>query len=300
MLKAEALSIGYGDNLIIHELGLEIKKGDLVTIIGVNGSGKSTLLKTLSRNLRPLKGIVYLDGKCIFKQDTRTIARKLAILPQAPKVPEDFTVRDLISYGRQPYLGLTGRLKPQDFEIIDWAISATRIDYLQHRLVSTLSGGERQKAWIALALAQQPEVLLLDEPTTFLDIGCQFEILELVKSLNSQLGITVVMVLHDINQAARFSREIIVLKDGRVYKRGRPEEIVTEEVMEEVFNVKVRVFRDHENNCPYFIPVSDSRAERLLHRGPRTNSKRRWELLSLRFLKTVKLTTAFTTARRKL
>ncbi|NSW91378.1 MAG: ABC transporter ATP-binding protein [Firmicutes bacterium] len=258
MLKAETLFIGYGNNLIIEGLGLEIKKGDMVTIIGINGSGKSTLLKTLSRNLRPLKGVVYLDGKCIFKQDTRAVARKLAMLPQSPRIPEDFTVRDLVSYGRQPYLGLTGRFKPKDFEIIDWAISATHIDCLQHRLVSTLSGGERQRAWLALALAQQPEVLLLDEPTTFLDIGCQFEVLELIKSLNAQLGITIVMVLHDINQAARYSRSIIALKDGRVYKTGRPEEIVTEKVLEEVFNVKVKVFSDPDNHCPYFIPVSGS------------------------------------------
>lgn len=255
MLKAEALSIGYGNNLIIRDLELEIGRGDFITIIGVNGSGKSTLLKSLSRNMRPHKGVVYLDGKSIFKQDTRAVARKLAILPQTPKAPEDFTVRDLVSYGRQPYLGLTGRMKGKDFEIIDWAISATQIDYLQHRPVSTLSGGERQRAWLALALVQQPEILLLDEPTTFLDIGCQFEVLELVKSLNARLGITIVMVLHDINQAARYSKSIVVLKDGGVYKTGSPEEVVTEEVLQKVFNVRVRVFRDPDNECPYFIPV---------------------------------------------
>lgn len=255
MLKAEALSIGYGDNLVIRDLELEIRRGDFITIIGVNGSGKSTLLKSLSRNIRPHAGTVYIDGKSIFKQDTRAVARMLAILPQAPKVPEDFTVRDLVSYGRQPYLGLTGRMKNRDYEIIDWAISATHIDDLQHRLVSTLSGGERQRAWLALALAQQPEILLLDEPTTFLDIGCQYEVLELVKSLNARLGITIVMVLHDINQAARYSKSIVALKDGGVYKTGAPEEIVTEEVLREVFHVRVRVFRDPDSGRPYFIPV---------------------------------------------
>lgn len=142
MLKAENLTLVYGSNMVIDSVGLTVKKGDLITIIGVNGSGKSTLLKSLSRNLKPLKGVVYLDGKSIFKQDTKAVARKLAILPQGPKVPDDFTVRDLVSYGRQPYLGLAGRLKKKDVEIIDWAISATNISYLQHRLVATLSGGK--------------------------------------------------------------------------------------------------------------------------------------------------------------
>lgn len=258
MLKAESLSIGYAENLIIRDLDIEIQKGDFVTIIGENGSGKSTLLKSLSRSMRPQKGVVYLDGKSIFKQDTRAVARKLAILPQSPKVPEDFTVRDLVSYGRQPHLGMASRMKLQDLEIIDWAISVTRIDYLQHRLVSTLSGGERQRAWLALALAQQPEILLLDEPTTFLDIACQFEVLELVKNLNVRLGITIAMVLHDINQAARYSGKIVALKDGKIYKSGTPEEMITESLLQEVFRVKVRVFNDPETGCPYFIPVSGS------------------------------------------
>ncbi len=258
MLKVEKLTIGYGSSKVINGIDLLINKGDLTTIIGVNGCGKSTFLKSLSRNLRPYDGVIYLDGKSIFRQNTREVAKKLAVLPQAPMIPEDFTVHDLVSYGRQPYIGLTGRMKKKDYEIINWAISATRIGSLQHRLVSTLSGGERQRAWLALALAQQPEILLLDEPTTFLDIACQYEVLELIRSLNVKLGITVVMVLHDINQAARYSRRIVALKDGGVYKTGRPEEIVTEEVMQEVFNVKVRVLQDIDNDCPYFIPAANN------------------------------------------
>ncbi|MBA1334341.1 MAG: hypothetical protein HPY66_2190 [Firmicutes bacterium] len=258
MLKADNLTLGYGDNFILRDLELTVERGDLVAIIGVNGSGKSTLLKALSRSMRPCRGVVYLDGRSIFRQDTRSVARKLAILPQAPKVPEDFTVRDLVSYGRQPHLAWNSRMKPKDFEMVDWAMAATRIDYLQHRLVSTLSGGERQKAWLALALAQQPQILLLDEPTTFLDIGCQFEVLELVKNLNRELGITVVMVLHDINQAARYSKTMVVLKDGSVYKSGTPREVITEEVIAEVFHVRVKVLEDPDNHCPYFIPLSGS------------------------------------------
>jgi iron complex transport system ATP-binding protein len=258
MLKVENLSIGYGGTKVIDDMELFIKKGDLITIIGVNGSGKSTLLKSLSRSLKPLNGVIYLDGKSIFKQDIKSVARKLSVLPQAPRVPEDFTVRDLVSYGRQPYLGLTGRMKKEDFEVIDWSIAVTHIDYLQHRLLSTLSGGERQRTWLALALAQQPEVLLLDEPTTFLDISCQFEVLELIGALNAKLGITIVMVLHDINHAARYSKRILALKDGKVYRMGSPDEIVTGKVLKDVFNIRVRVFKDHDNNCPYFIPLGGS------------------------------------------
>jgi iron complex transport system ATP-binding protein len=173
VIKCKNLSFGYTDSLVLDDISLEIKKGDLMTIIGVNGSGKSTLLKTMSRILKPFKGTVYLDGKSIFTLDTRTIARKLAMLPQSPKIPDDFTVYNLVSFGRHPYLGWNGRMGIEDIKVIDWAIKATHIESLQHRLVSTLSGGERQRAWLAFALAQNPKVLLLDEPTTFLDIGCQ-------------------------------------------------------------------------------------------------------------------------------
>lgn len=255
MLKADNLASGYGEKEVLRELGLRVEKGERMTIIGANGSGKSTLLKTLSRNLRPRKGVVYLDGISILEQDTRTVARRLAMLPQGPRAPEDFTVRDLVSCGRHPYLGWNGRLKSRDLKIVDWAMAAARVEDLQHRAVSTLSGGERQRAWLALALAQQPEVLLLDEPTTHLDIGCQIEVLELVKSLNEKLGITVIMVLHDLNLAARYSKTIAVLKGGRVFKTGTPEEIITESVLEGVFNLKVKVFTDHDNHCPYYIPL---------------------------------------------
>jgi iron complex transport system ATP-binding protein len=254
VIKCKNLSFGYTDSLVLDDISLEIKKGDLMTIIGVNGSGKSTLLKTMSRILKPFKGTVYLDGKSIFTLDTRTIARKLAMLPQSPKIPDDFTVYNLVSFGRHPYLGWNGRMGIEDIKVIDWAIKATHIESLQHRLVSTLSGGERQRAWLAFALAQNPKVLLLDEPTTFLDIGCQMEILELVKSLNNDMGITIIMVLHDLNMVARYSNTLAVLKDGKIFKIGTPNEIITEEVLEEVFDVKAKIFTESSNNCPYFIP----------------------------------------------
>lgn len=259
MLKAEKLTLGYDGNRIVEDVTLEVKKGDLITIVGVNGCGKSTLLKALSRSLKPEKGIVYLDGESIFKKDTKAIARKMAILPQGPKIPEDFTVKDLVSYGRHPYLGWRNQMKQKDFEMIHWAIKAAHIEHLEHRLVSTLSGGERQRAWLALALAQQPQILLLDEPTTFLDIGCQFEVLELVRNLNEQMGITVLMVLHDLNQAARYSKKMVVLKSGKIFKVGKPDEIVTQPILQEVFNVKAKVFIDEDNHCPYFIPMEGNK-----------------------------------------
>lgn len=255
MLRTEDVTLGYALKNVVCDLSLGIKKGDLTTIIGANGSGKSTILKALSRNLKPVKGCIYLDGKLIHKTDTKQVAKKLTMLPQNPVVPNDFKVRDLVGYGRYPHLGFTNRLKQEDIEIIDWAIEAVALNELQHRFVCTLSGGERQMAWIALALAQKPQILLLDEPTTFLDIAHQFDVLDMVKSLNEDFGITVVMILHDINQAARYSQEIVVLKDGRIFKKGTPEEIVCANVIEKVFNIKARVYFDEDNNCPYFITL---------------------------------------------
>lgn len=254
-ILADNLFVGYGKTNVIKGAGLEVKKGEIVTIIGANGSGKSTILKTLARSLKPGQGNVYLDGKSIFSLDTKDLAKKMAILPQIHSVPEDFTVRDLVSYGRFPHLGVTGRLHPEDFEAVDEALCMTKMEPLQHRLVATLSGGERQRAWIALALAQKPEVLLLDEPTTFLDISHQFELLELISRLNREMGLTILMVLHDLNQAARYSNRLIVLKDGKVYRSGTPKEIINSDVLSEVFNIQVKILHDPEYECPYFIPL---------------------------------------------
>ncbi len=261
-LKVSKVTLDYGGKPVVEEIDFHVEKGDMVTIIGANGSGKSTILKALCRNLIPQNGIVYLDGKSIHKTDTRELAKKLAVLPQSPRVPDDFTVRDLISYGRFPHLGWTGRLQKNDFAVVDWAIEVTKMGALQHRVVSTLSGGERQRAWIAMALAQQPAFLLLDEPTTFLDICYQFEVLELIKKLNMELNLTIVMVLHDLNQAARYSNHLIALKDGKVYRKGTPREVITKTVLEDVFHIKVKIFNDHEHHCPYFIPVSSSLADK--------------------------------------
>jgi len=255
MLRTENVHLQYGKHKVIFGADVSVEKGDIVTIIGANGSGKSTILKSMSRNLKPADGTVYLDGREILSMNTKEVAKKLAVLPQIHSVPDDFSVRDLVSYGRFPHLSPAGRLHHHDFVAVDRAIELTKMGHLQHRLVSTLSGGERQRAWIAMALAQEPEILLLDEPTTFLDISHQFELLEMVKRLNREMGLTFVMVLHDLNQAARYSKRLIVLKDGVVYRTGTPEEIITPELLTEVFNIHVRIHRDPEYCCPYFIPL---------------------------------------------
>jgi iron complex transport system ATP-binding protein len=257
MLRTEKIHLRYGKHKVIYGADIDVEKGEIVTIIGANGSGKSTILKSLSRNLKPARGTVYLDGREIHSMNTKEVAKKLAVLPQIHSVPDDFSVRDLVSYGRFPHLSAAGRLRHSDFVAVDRAIELTKMGPLQHRLVLTLSGGERQRAWIAMALAQEPEVLLLDEPTTFLDISHQFELLELIKRLNSEMELTFVMVLHDLNQAARYSERLIVLKDGVVYRTGTPEEIITPELLAEVFHINVRIHRDPEYCCPYFIPLQN-------------------------------------------
>jgi iron complex transport system ATP-binding protein len=254
-VAGEKLVLAYGKLRVIDGLSLAVGHGEIVTVIGANGSGKSTLLKALSRNLRPASGTVYLDGKAILSLDTKEVARKMAVLPQIHTVPDDFTVGDLVGYGRFPHLGAAGRLSHDDFAAVDRAIGLTKLEELQDRPVSTLSGGEQQRAWIAMALAQEPKVMLLDEPTTFLDISHQFELLELISQLNREMGITIVMVLHDLNQASRYSHRLIVLKDGRVYREGPPGEIISTEILSEVFNITGRILTDPEYGTPYFLPL---------------------------------------------
>jgi len=257
MLKINRLSMEYEGKRILDNISFEIEKSKITTIIGPNGCGKSTILKALSKSKKMERGEIFLESKNIQDIEEKHLAKIMSILPQSPKVPDDFSARDLVGYGRYPHMTWMGRLRKQDYEIIDWAIRETKIESLQHRQVSTLSGGERQRAWIAMALAQQPKLLLLDEPTTYLDICNQFEVLELVERLNKEMKMTVVMVLHDLNQAARYSDKIIVVKDEKIYKEGKPEEIINKTLLEEVFNIRVKIFKDKENNCPYFIPIKN-------------------------------------------
>jgi iron complex transport system ATP-binding protein len=256
MLKAEKLELGYGKlPSVIHKVHIDVAAGDLMVLIGPNGSGKSTILRALAAAMRPRTGTVYLDGKSIHRLSPKNLAQKMAFLPQSPLVPDDFTIRDLVGYGRHPHLKWNGRMSHRDWAIVDEAIDRTRLTSFQNRTLSSLSGGERQRAWLALALAQKPKILLLDEPTTFLDICYQFEVLELVKELNETLQISTVMVLHDLNQASRYAHTIYAVNQGRIVAAGPPEEVITPALLAEIFKIRVQVLTDTFHHCPYLIPI---------------------------------------------
>lgn len=259
-LSAEHITLSYrSDDPVVRDLALTITQGEIVTLVGPNGSGKSTVLRALARLMPPQEGAVYLDGKAIHRMSTRTVAQMLAILPQTPIAPEDLTVRDLVARGRfarQAWWRASSRV---DREHVDWALDVTHLAGLDHRRLTTLSGGERQRAWIALALAQEPRILLLDEPTTFLDISHQLEVMMLLQRLNAETDLSIVMVLHDLNQAARFSHRLIALRDGEIYAAGSPDEVMTDTMLREVFEVEGVVDRDPTTQTPVFTPLQSVR-----------------------------------------
>mgnify|MGYP000891466206 CR=1 FL=1 len=253
-IEVKDVDLGYGKKKIIKDANIKIEEGSFVSIIGPNGSGKSTLLKGLCRILKPTKGNIELYGEDIFKIPTKKVAQKIAILPQVRNIASDVTVEKLVSFGRHPHLSFGERIDKDDRKIIDWAIEVTKLDSLRKRYVNTLSGGEGQRAWIAMALAQDPKVLLLDEPTTFLDISHQLDVLETIKKLNKDLGLTVVMVLHDINQAVRYSDYICAIKEGAIVKYEESHKIMSGSTLEEIFEIEGNIYRDIKNDCPFFIP----------------------------------------------
>lgn len=253
-IKVENLCLNYGDLEVIKAISLEVEKEDIVTIVGPNGCGKSSLLKAISRCKKPKSGKIYLEGENIFKLPTKALSRKMAYLPQVKDLVGDMSVGELTSYGRYPHLSFLGRLAKEDREIVDWALEVTGLKNLKDRNIKSLSGGERQRAWLAMALCQSQEYLLLDEPTSYLDISYQIDFLDLVLKLNKDLGLTVVMVLHDLNQAARYSDRLLFMKEGRVYKEGSVKECFRTDFIEEVFRIEGRISIDRQNNCPYFIP----------------------------------------------
>jgi iron complex transport system ATP-binding protein len=252
-LYTRALNISHGDHLVIKNLDTYIPDKKITTIIGPNGSGKSTLLKAMTRLIPHQSGDIMLDGKNISSEDTRTIARKMAILPQAPESANGLTVGELVSYGRFPYQKGFGRLTKRDYEVIDWALDVTGTIEFKFRRLDTLSGGQRQRVWIAMALAQETEMIFLDEPTTYLDMAHQQEVLELLQKLNIEEKRTIVMVLHDLNQASRFADYIIALKDGVIIKAGSSEEVMQQEVLKNVFNIDAEIGRDPRTNKPMCI-----------------------------------------------
>lgn len=254
-LSIQDLSLTYGSRTAVDHVSFDVEAGEMVAIVGPNGSGKSTLLRGLSRLQRPSGGRVLLGETDIRALGARQVARHLAILPQSPDGGADLTVRELVYRGRFPHQGIFQRITPADVEAVDWAMQAADVEGLASRSLGSLSGGERQRAWIALALAQQPRVLLLDEPTSFLDISHQVEIMELLQRLNRD-GMTVVAVLHDLVLAARYTGRVIAMRDGRVAFDGPPAKVFEPVGLGKVFGIAMMVLEDPETGLPIPIPRS--------------------------------------------
>lgn len=254
-LTAEKLSISYVSTSIINNIDLHIPEGKMSIIIGSNGCGKSTILRSLARLLKPTQGCIYLNGKDIHQHSSKEVAKQLAILPQSPEAPEDLTVKELCYYGRHPHKGLFARYSTEDHKIVSDALQSTKMEHLSDRTLDALSGGQRQRAWIAMALAQGTDLLLLDEPTTYLDLAHQIEVLELLRNLNKQQNRTIVMVLHDLNQAARYADHLISISSGKIYTEGSPKQVFTEEMIEEVFGLLCKIIDNPVDHSPLCIPT---------------------------------------------
>ncbi|API87968.1 iron-dicitrate transporter ATP-binding subunit [Marinilactibacillus sp. 15R] len=252
-IESHAMSIGYGKRKVLNNLSLKIPESKITCIIGPNGCGKSTLLKTIARLLKPANGSVTLDGKSIHKQATKVIAQEIAILTQAPQTPEDITVKELVSYGRAPYQKGFGQLQTKDWEKIHWALDQAQLLNQADRSVSSLSGGQKQRVWIAMALAQDTDCLLLDEPTTYLDMAHQLEVLQVLETLNKKYKRTIVMVLHDLNHASRFSDHLIAIREGEVMKSGTPEEVMQPDILRAVFDIEASIVEDPHTGKPALL-----------------------------------------------
>ncbi len=253
-LNTNRLALAYGSRRIVEELNLSVPDGKITALVGSNGSGKSTILKAMARILNPLSGGVYLDGKEIHRQPTKEVAKQLAILPQNPTSPEGLTVQELVSFGRYPHQKGFGSLKAEDHRMVEWALEATGMHGFADRPVDQLSGGQRQRAWIAMALAQGTEVLLLDEPTTFLDMAHQIEVMMLLEKLNQEQRRTIIMVVHDLNHAARYAQHLVALKKGTVLYEGDPTEVMTPEMLRVVFGIDADVIPDPRSGTPMCLP----------------------------------------------
>lgn len=255
-LSTSNLDISYEDRLIVQDLNISIPQGKITALVGANGSGKSTILKTMARIMNPSKGNVLLDGKSIHKQSTKEVAKQLAILPQNPTAPDGLTVSELVSYGRFPHQKGFGSLSKDDRAVVKWAVEVTGMADFADRPVDQLSGGQRQRAWIAMALAQETDILFLDEPTTFLDMAHQMEVLHLLRNLNEVNKRTIVMVVHDLNHATRYADHMIAIKAGVVKGEGTPLEVITPEIMREVFNIEADIVTDPRTGLPLCLPFA--------------------------------------------
>lgn len=254
-ITTDHVTLGYGATTIVDQVTLAIPDAATTVIVGANGCGKSTLLRGLARLLRPSHGACLLDGQAIHQRPTREVARVLGLLPQQPVSPEGITVVDLVSRGRQPHRSALARWSAADEAAVAAALAMTGTLDLAARPVEELSGGQRQRVWIALALAQRPEILLLDEPTTFLDVAHQVDLLDLLHTLRAEQGTTVVMVLHDLNLAARYADHLVAMRDGTVVAAGAPGEVVTPDLVREVFGLDAQVVTDPVSGTPLVVPI---------------------------------------------
>ena len=254
-LQVENVTLGYGDRTVVDSLDLAVPPGRITAIVGANACGKSTLLRAMARLLPPRCGRVVLDGHDLHRLPTKQVARTLGLLPQSPIAPEGIVVADLVSRGRNPHQGMLTRWSAQDDAAVADALRITDTLELADRSVDELSGGQRQRVWLAMALAQHTDILLLDEPTTFLDVSHQVDVLDLLTDLNLQRGTTIVMVLHDLNLAARYADHLIAVCAGRVHAAGRPEDVLTSEVVREVFGLDSQVIPDPVSGKPMVLPI---------------------------------------------
>jgi iron complex transport system ATP-binding protein len=262
-LTTRSLTLSYDRVSIIRDLNVEISAHHITALVGANGCGKSTLLKGLARLLKPQRGVVYLDGVAIAQYSTKDVAKRLGLLPQNPIAPEGLTVRELVAQGRYPHQSWLQQWSEEDEQFTEQALAMTGMIALGDRPLNSLSGGQRQRAWIAMALAQNTEILLLDEPTTFLDLAHQIEVLDLLYDLNQAQGRTIIMVLHDLNLACRYADDLIAMRQGQIYAQGHPDEVMTESMVQDVFGLESRIVRDPVTGSPMCVPIS----QRWLHRS---------------------------------
>lgn len=256
-LELKHITTGYNNKAIIRDLNLSIPEGKITSLIGANGCGKSTLLKTICRIIEPMGGEVLLDGQNMHAMDSRALAKRVAILPQNPSAPGALTVRELVMYGRAPHKSsLFSRSTKEDREMVEWALKETDLWEYADREISNMSGGQRQRAWIAMAIAQDTDILFLDEPTSFLDVSHQMDVLHMVEELNKKYGKTIVMVIHELNEAARFSDYLVAMRQGCILYQGKPHEIFHNEMLKDVFGIDATIMNDPRTNRPFCIPYS--------------------------------------------
>lgn len=258
-LVVKGLGLSYGDSYVFEDLNLAIPKGKITVFIGSNGCGKSTLLRSMARLLKPQRGSVILEGEDISNMTSKQVARKLSILPQGPVAPEGLTVLQLVKQGRYPYQSWLKQWSREDEKAVQKALESTGMEALADRPVDSLSGGQRQRAWIAMTLAQETPVLLLDEPTTYLDMTHQIEVLDLLYDLNAQEHRTIVMVLHDINLACRYADHVVAIRSGKIEAQGKPEDVIDAKLMESVFSMKCEIITDPFYGTPLCIAHSKAR-----------------------------------------